>query len=145
MIRARYSLPALLLAAVLGAATAHAQAPADKLPSEGTFSGSWHLAGKVEPTKVGDVTVTVAHVQGKVTLESPGGLAREFDGVCNAVSDKKTGGTGRCVWTDAKGDEVVLAVEGSILGSAGTVREAKGRVIGGTGRYAGIEGEIHLD
>lgn len=146
MTRARFFPSAsLLLAILLGAATAHAQAAADKLPNEGTFSGSWHLEGKVEPTKVGDATVNVAHVQGKVTLESAGGLSREFDGVCNAVSDKKTGGTGRCVWTDAKGDEVVIGIEGSILGSAGTVREAKGKVIGGTGRYAGIEGEIHLD
>jgi len=145
MIRHWYSPLALLLAAAIGAAAAHAEAAADKLPGEGTFSGSWRLAGKVEPTKVGDATVNLAHVQGKVTLETPGGLSREFDGTCNGVSDKKTGGVARCVWTDAKGDQVVIALEGSILGSAGTVRDAKGRVIGGTGRYAGIEGEIHLD
>jgi hypothetical protein len=145
MIRSRLSSLALLLAALAGAAGAHAQAAADKLPGEGSFTGAWRLAGKIEPAKVGDATVTLARVQGKVTLESPGGLSREFDGTCNGVSDKKTGGVARCVWTDAKGDEIVLALEGSILGSAGTVREAKGRVIGGTGRYAGIEGEIHLD
>jgi hypothetical protein len=128
------------LLATSGAAVADQAAP-----KEGTFEGTWNVQGTIEPVRMGAVTMTVARVEGKVSLRSGDGLAREFSAVCNMVSDEATGGVGRCTWTDAAGDALVLEMSGEIIGPAGTSREGKGKVVGGTGRYAGVEGEIHLD
>lgn len=130
---------ALLLAGLLTAATA------DEAPKEGTFEGDWAITGTVQEVEVGGEKVILARLEGPVTLRAHGGLAREFDAVCNSVRDQKTGGVARCTWTDDAGDVLLLEVSGSILGPMGTSREAKGTVVGGTGRYAGIEGGFELD
>lgn len=130
---------ALLLAGLLTAATG------DEAPREGTFEGDWAVTGTVQEVEVGGEKVTLARLEGPVTLRAHGGLAREFDAVCNSVRDQKTGGVARCTWTDEAGDALLLEVSGSILGPMGTSREAKGTVVGGTGRYAGIEGGFELD
>jgi hypothetical protein len=46
---------------------------------------------------------------------------------------------------DADEDALFLEVGGSIIGPAGTSREAVGYVAGGTGKYAGVEGEFMAD
>lgn len=130
---------ALLLAGLLGAATG------DEAPREGTFEGDWAISGTVQEVEVGAEKVTLARLEGPVTLRSAAGLAREFAAVCNSVRDRKTGGVARCTWTDEAGDVLMLEVSGSIIGPMGTSREAKGTVVGGTGRYAGIEGGFELD
>lgn len=133
------------LLAVLVAAAALGGAAGDEPPREGTFEGDWSITGTVQEVEVGAEKVTVARLEGPVTLRSHGGLAREFAAVCNSVRDRKTGGIARCTWTDDAGDVLLLEVSGSILGPMGTSREAKGTVVGGTGRYAGIEGSFELD
>lgn len=135
----------LCLLALMFVGAALAAAAGDELPREGTFEGDWAISGTVRQVEVGEGTVILARLGGPVTLHSPGGLAREFDAVCNSVSDAETGGIARCTWTDETGDVLLLEVSGSILGSMGTVREARGTVAGGTGRYAGLEGELSLD
>ena len=134
---------ALLALALLGAGAVQA---AEAAPKEGTFEGSMDVAGTTQAVQMGGVTVSLARITGKVKLRTADGLAaREFDAVCNVVSDQKTGGVGRCTWTDANGDTLLLELSGSIIGPAGTSREAVGRVVGGTGRYAGLEGDIDLE
>lgn len=133
-----------ILAAVLLGLTL-AGAAGDEPPREGTFEGDWALSGTARPVEVGSATVVLSRLEGPVTLRSAGGLARKFDAVCNSVSDQKTGGVGRCTWTDEAGDTLLLELSGTILGPAGTVREARGSVIGGTGRYAAVEGEFRVD
>jgi hypothetical protein len=130
-------------AAPTAATSRGAAAPA--LPKEGTFEGTWHASGTVQKVPMRGATVTLARLDGQIELQSGDGLARQFEAVCNSVTDPKTGGAGRCVWTDASGDTIQFEVSGAPLGSAGTVREANGLVVGGTGRYAGIRGEFHVD
>ena len=48
---------------------------------------------------------------------------------------------GRCVWTDENGDQVFSRVKGEPLG---TGKRLAGTITGGTGRYAGLEGEYSL-
>lgn len=145
MKRARNDTSSLLLLAALllgGALPAGAQ---EALPREGTFSGDWSIQGTMTQVEMEGTPVTLGRLEGEVTLASTGGLAREFDALCHVVKHETTGGVARCTWTDAEGDAVYLEVSGSIIGPAGTLREARGTVIGGTGRYAGIEGGIELD
>ena len=134
----------LVAALLLGGSLATAAEP-PPAPREGSFEGNWAVKGNVQQVVVHGARVTLARVEGKVTLRSGAGLAREFDALCNSVSDEKTGGVARCTWTDAAGDTLVLELSGSIIGPAGTVREAEGKVVGGTGRYADIQGQFHLD
>jgi len=84
-------------------------------------------------------------VEGPVTVRSSGGLATQFEAQCVGVSDQQTGGVARCVWTDEAGEKIFMELSGSIVGPMGTSREAEGPVIGGTGRYQGIEGSYHID
>jgi len=134
-----------LLLTVLLLAGVPAGAAEEPLPDEGTFSGDWFIEGTVTQVEVGASPVTLARLEGRVKLTTTGGLAREFDALCHSVKNEKTGGVARCMWTDDQGDAVLLELSGSIIGPAGTLREARGTVIGGTGRYAGIEGGIELD
>jgi hypothetical protein len=45
---------------------------------------------------------------------------------------------GRCVWTDEKGDQVFSRLRGEALAAG---KKFSGTITGGTGRYAGLEGE----
>jgi len=117
-----------------------------QVAAEGTFEGNWDLSGYAETVAMDDGEISVMKLEGPVRITSAAsGLAREFDSVCAGVSDKKTGGIGRCVWTDGDGDTLLVELSGSIIGPAGTSREALGVVAGGTGKYADIKGSFDVD
>ena len=82
---------------------------------------------------------------GPAKVRSKDGLAREFESLCLGVSDNETGGVARCVWTDGEGERIFIELSGEIIGPTGTVRAAVGAVVGGTGRYRGMEGGFELD
>ena len=125
----------------LSVATAGGEAIAD----EGTFKGDWSLKGTSRPIEVDAEKVVLVRVEGPVKLVSSSGLATAFDALCVGASDQQTGGVARCVWTDQEGEKIFLELSSSIVGPMGTAREAEGTVIGGTGRYRGIEGSFHVD
>jgi hypothetical protein len=117
----------------------------EEVAKEGTFEGDWALKGTARSIEVDGKEVALFRIGGPVKVRSSGGLATEFQALCIGVSDKQTGGVGRCVWTDDAGDMVFMELSGSIVGPMGTSREAEGTVIGGTGRYQGLEGSYHID
>ena len=134
---------AILVALSLGAATL---ARAQEIAKEGTFEGNWDLTGTARTLEMDDGEVSVMRLEGPVTITNAStGLAREFDSVCAGVSDNKTGGVARCVWMDSDDDALFLELGGSIIGPAGTTREAVGVVVGGTGKYRGLEGEFAVE
>lgn len=136
-----FTLVSLLLALPL----AWSPVAAQDLERQGTFEGKWTLEGRLGTMDVDGHEVQVMRVEGPVTVETTGGLRTAFESDCVGVADGEAGGTGRCIWTDADGDAITMDMEGRIIGPAGTFREAKGVITGGTGKYAKLEGEYQLD
>ncbi len=117
-----------------------------ELAKEGTFEGNWDVEGTTESMEIDDGQISIYRVEGPVKItNSSSGLAREFSSRCVGVSDEETGGIGRCVWVDSAGESLFLELSGEIIGPMGTTREAVGIVIGGTGKYAGLQGEFEAD
>ena len=77
-------------------------------------------------------------VSGAVVIKSGEGLGRGFEAEAIVFDDGEGVSVGRCVWTDAHGDRVFSRLKGEPL-QAG--RRLAGTITGGTGRYAGLEGE----
>lgn len=133
----------VLILAIFGLA---APGAAEELAKAGTFEGNWDVEGTTESLEMDGGRVSIYRVQGPVKItNSSSGLAREFQSRCVGVSDEETGGIGRCVWEDAEGDGLFLELSGEIIGPMGTTREAVGIVIGGTGKYAGLQGGFEAD
>lgn len=135
--------PAALVLAMLAPA---APGAAEDLAKEGTFEGNWDVDGTTESLEMDGGKVSIYRVEGSVKItNSSSGMAREFQSRCVGVSDEETGGIGRCVWTDADGDGLFLELSGEIIGPAGTTRDAVGIVVGGTGKYVGLEGSFEAE
>ena len=54
------------------------------------------------------------------------------------LADSQTGMQGRSVWTDERGDQVFSELSSATTGPGNLIQ---GRIIGGTGRFAGISGD----
>lgn len=118
---------------------------ASEVADEGTFEATWSLDGSRQAIELDGEPMAAYRMTGPVKVRKSDGLATEFASVCAGVSNEKTGGMARCTWTDDQGDEIYLELTGKILGPMGTSRESEGKVVGGTGRYAGLEGWISTD
>jgi hypothetical protein len=116
-----------------------------EVADEGTFEATWSLDGSRQSIELDGKPMAAYRMTGPVKVRRSDGLATEFDSVCAGVSDEKTGGMARCTWTDENGDEVFLELTGKIVGSMGTSRETEGKIVGGTGKYVGLEGWISTD
>lgn len=116
-----------------------------EVASEGTFEATWSLDGSRQAIELDGEPMAAYRMTGPVKVRRSDGLATEFASVCAGVSDEKTGGMARCTWTDENGDEVFFELTGKIVGTMGTARETEGKIVGGTGRYVGLEGWISTD
>ncbi len=144
----RKNFPKAFLAVVLVTVAFVVSAPAgaEDFAKEGTFEGHWKVEGTTESLEMDGAKVSVYRVEGPVKItNSSSGMAREFQSSCVGVSDEETGGLGRCVWADGDGDGLFLELSGEIVGPAGTTRDAVGIVVGGTGKYAGLEGGFEAE
>jgi hypothetical protein len=106
------------------------------------FGGTWSASGRRHTLAVeGDAQAAVVDVSGAVAITDGEGLARGFHGRAIAFDDGQGVSLGRAVWTDERGDRVFSRLRGEpIL----TSRRLTGTITGGTGRYAGLEGEYSL-
>jgi hypothetical protein len=75
---------------------------------------------------------------GSVLLTGPQRPAVGFIAHAIGFSDSRAGMQGRCVWTDERGDMVYSELSGQAIGTGNHI---VGKVIGGTGRYAGVTGD----
>jgi len=107
-----------------------------------TFEGSWSVSGRRQTVAVeGGATAAVVEVSGAVVLTKAEGLGRGFRGEAVGFDDGQGVGLGRAVWTDEHGDRLFSRLKGEPLE---TGRRIVGTITGGTGRYAGLEGEYSL-
>jgi hypothetical protein len=138
--RAALAAGSLALAlASLGPAAAGQGAPPDGWRA---FEGGWSVSGRrdIVPVESG-ATAAVVAVSGAVVLTKAEGLGRGFRGEAIGFDDGQGVSLGRAVWTDEHGDRLFSHLEGEPLE---TGRRIVGTITGGTGRYAGLEGEYSL-
>jgi len=133
---------ALLACAILGLAPgAIAESPAP-LSDWHPFQGTWSAVGTRHslPTE-GERPAVLVQASGAVALAVGEGLSRGFQGEAIYFDDGRGIGVGRAVWTDDRGDRIFSELRGE---PARTGRRVAGTITGGTGRYAGLEGEYAL-
>ncbi len=120
-------------------------APRQAPPADGwrTIEGSWSAAGqrKTLPTESGRAAST-SHLSGAVVLTvTSGGAGRGFRGEAITFDDGAVS-VGRAVWTDERGDRLFSRLNGDAMRAG---RRVVGTFTGGTGRYAGAEGEYAFE
>jgi hypothetical protein len=103
------------------------------------FEGSWSVSGKRSTVPIeGGAAAAVVEVSGAVVLTSGEGLSRGFRGEVIGFDDGQGVSLGRTVWTDEHGDRLFSRLKGEPIE---TGRRIVGTITGGTGRYAGLEGD----
>ena len=102
------------------------------------FEGSWNAAGTRRTIPLGaGRRGSIIDLRGTMLLTGPGRPGVGFRSEAIALVDSETGLQGRSVWTDERGDRVFSELVGE--GTAAKNR-ITGKLLGGTGRYAGAEG-----
>ncbi|HTR03803.1 MAG TPA: hypothetical protein VMN82_11445 [Thermoanaerobaculia bacterium] len=132
----RLARTALLAAAGAACLLASAAAAGEWRP----FSATWTLAGTrtTLPTE-GARPAAVVHVSGSLVTTKGDVIGRGFYGEVIGFDDGGTLLVGRAVFTDERGDKVFATLRAQPLG---TGRTATGTITGGTGRWAGLEGDF---
>ena len=127
---------ALALAGLPATGVAQATPPADGWLA---FEGSWAISGQryTLPAE-GGATAAVFEASGAVALTKAEGLSHGFRGEALTFDDGLGVSLGRAVWTDEHGDRLFSRLKGEPLE---TGKHIVGTITGGTGRYAGLEGE----
>jgi hypothetical protein len=107
-----------------------------------SFEGTWAAAGRRIPIEVeGGGTAVIVEFSGAIVLKGGSKLGRGFQGRLIGYDDGQGLSAGRAVWTDEHGEQVYSRLRGERL-EAG--KRLVGTITGGTGRYAGLEGEYSL-
>jgi hypothetical protein len=102
------------------------------------FEGSWNATGTRRTLSLGERgRSAILDLKGTMLLAGAGRPGTGFQGEAIALVDPKAGLVGRSVWTDERGDQVFGEFTGE--GTAAKNR-ITGTFIGGTGRFAGIQG-----
>ena len=126
----------LALAGLPAAGAAQGTPPGDAWR---TFEGSWAISGQRYTVPVeGGAIAAVVEASGAVVLAQAEALSRGFRGEAVTFDDGLGVSLGRAVWTDEHGDRLFSRLRGEPL-EAG--KRIVGIITGGTGRYAGLEGE----
>ena len=104
------------------------------------FSATWSLSGKRTslPTE-GARRSAVLRASGSFVVTKGDAIGRGFYGEVIGFDDGETLLAGRAVFTDAQGDRIFATLKAQPLG---TGRTATATITGGTGRWAGLEGEF---
>jgi hypothetical protein len=134
-------LVATFVAAAVVVAAARAEEPTTT--PEGQFTARWVVTGEWRGLGLGPTReVIVADLSGRLDVV-PGGSGPIVDlaSRCFVLWDSSLGGSGRCRWRHPSGDEIFGEVEGDLLAGG---KPVTGRFVGGTGRYAGISGELRF-
>lgn len=117
--------------------------PAATAPAQGEwrdFEGTWTAAGNRHVIPLGaDRQASVATFSGTLLLSGASRPAVGFRAETIILNDSATGMVGRSVMTDERGDQVFSELQGQ---GTETGNRITGRIIGGTGRYAGATGEF---
>jgi hypothetical protein len=106
------------------------------------FEGSWNAAGSRHTISLGEGRLgSIVVLKGTMLLTGSGRPGVGFQSEVIGLVDTATGFQGRSVWTDEHGDQVYSELQGE--GTAAKNR-VTGRVLSGTGRYAGATGSYEF-
>lgn len=106
------------------------------------FEGTWTAAGTRQAVSLGgEHRASIGNLEGSLVLTGPSRPGAGFRARVIAFNDSATGMVGRAVWTDERGDQVYSELQGD---GVTTGNRLTGRFIGGTGRYAGAEGNYEF-
>jgi hypothetical protein len=135
---------ALLLAVTAASCSKPAGTP-EAAPAPGewvAFEGTWSAVGERHTLQLGPGRrASVATLSGTLLLTGVRGLGVGFQARAITFSDSQTGGLGRAVWIDERGDEIFSELSGGPLASG---RRIAGTITGGTGRWVGVMGAYEL-
>jgi hypothetical protein len=107
-----------------------------------SFDGTWSATGTRQTLQLDPGHQTsIFSLSGSLLLTGRRALGVGFRAEVIGLSDSLTGGVGRAVWTDERGDRVFSELRGSAIGTGAQIA---GTILGGTGRYAGVTGEYEL-
>jgi hypothetical protein len=116
--------------------------PADAPSSPGqvrSFTGTWSTTGSRQTMQLeAGHRATIFRYTGSLLLSGPQRLKTGFQADVLGFSDTRSGMQGRCVWTDEGGDKVFSELRAEANNTPDTPIE--GRILGGTGRFAGASG-----
>jgi hypothetical protein len=105
-----------------------------------SFEGTWSATGRRQVVAVeGGAVAAIVEISGAVVLTKGEGLSRGFRGEAIGFDDGQGLSVGRAVWTDENGDRLFSRLKGEPMQ---TGKGLVGTITGGTGRYAGLEGEF---
>ena len=139
MIRLAPFRAALVASALAGLVSASpGQQPAD----EGwqPFTATWTLSGERQRLATeGMRPASILHLSGPLTITSREGPGRGFLGEVIGFDDGETLLVGRAVFVDERGDKIFCTLKAQPIGSG---RRVKAVITGGTGRFAGLEGDF---
>ena len=132
----------VVVAVVLGvnACTQASHEATSPLAGEGwlAFQGTWIATGTRDTLLLGSGRrASIASFDGSLVLTGSSKPAVGFRAEAIVFSDSESGGIGRAVWTDDRGDQVFSELTGQ---GAATGKQITGTFVGGTGRYAGATG-----
>jgi hypothetical protein len=123
--------------------------PASKLPPQSIttgegleFTGSWNGTGSRRTIPLGaDRRGSIVDLSGSMLLSGPKRPGVGFRAEIIALVDNTTGLVGRSIWTDENGEQVFSELKGE-----GTTDRNRitGKILGGTGRYAGATGSYEF-
>jgi hypothetical protein len=137
---------ALLIALALATCVVAAPLALPQAPSADgwqAIAGSWNATGHRQSVPTGgDRNASTAYLSGAVTLTASGGTSRGFQGEAITFDEGAGTGMGRAVWTDERGDKIFSRLTGDLRLAR---RRIVGTITGGTGRYAGIEGDYSFE
>jgi len=128
-----------VLALVLAALAAAAGAGSEPATAEREFAGSWTASGHRETVATGPTCQASSFsLSGAVLLTRGEGLSQGFQGTAIGFDDGEGLSAGRAVWTDEHGDQIWSRISTETLG---TGKHVTGIITGGSGRYAGVQGD----
>jgi len=104
------------------------------------FSATWALSGtRTSVPTEGARGAAILHASGSFVITKGDVVGRGFFGEVVGFDDGGTLLAGRAVFTDAQGDRIYATIKAQPLG---TGRTATATITGGTGRWAGLEGDF---
>ena len=108
-----------------------------------TFDGAWSATGTRHtlPIDAAGRIAAIVQLAGAVAITTDDWIGRGFRGELIGFNDGQTHSVGRWQWTDDRGDRVFGDVGGDPMQGGGRF---VGTITGGSGRYAGISGQVEF-
>jgi hypothetical protein len=130
----------VLLASVVGALVVPARGEQPAADGWRPFTATWTLSGQrhLLPTE-GERPASIVTLSGPLVITKGDGLGRGLLGQVIGFDDGGTVLAGRAVFTDERGDRIFCTMKAEPIGSG---RHATATITGGTGRFAGLEGDF---